>query len=252
MIDATRFHFNLVHRLVQDVGDLLHSHPHAVTQPDASRLRQRRNRIAYLMHWIGVVEQDGVRADALHCAGDVDHSLHGTQGMEERPRPAVLGENLTETIFARDVVVLCPIKASLDLDCSDYKLRAVERGLQGSGRADLGAATELFAKRFGVAADVRQTVSDDVHETKVDAALCERLAKQDVTHGFGAKGKAAGANQGNDDRFHAQSPIGFGTDSSSSQQQTLPWSSGALLNVRPWVHKRTSPSLKSGPISSLR
>src|SRR2546430_14016270 len=83
-------------------------------------------------------------------------------------------------------------------------------------------------------------------------ALCERLAKQDVTHGFGAKGKAAGANQGNDDRFHAQSPIGFGTRSRSSQQQTLPWSSGALLNVRPWVHKRTSPSLKSGPISSLR
>jgi hypothetical protein len=74
---------------------------------------------------------------------------------------------------------------------SSSQLRAVKRGLQGSGRADLGAATELFAKRFGVAADIRQTVSDDVHETKVDAALCERLAKQDVTHGFGAKGTAA-------------------------------------------------------------
>src|SRR5215469_4152573 len=85
--------------------------------------------------------------------GDVDHSLHGAQGMEERPWPAVLGENLTETIFARDVVVLCPIEASLDLDGGDYKLRTVERGLQRSGRADLGIATELFGKRFRVAAD---------------------------------------------------------------------------------------------------
>src|SRR6516164_7570385 len=99
------------------------------------------------MHRVGVVEQDGVRANALHCAGDVDHSLHGAQGMEERPWPAVLGENLTETIFARDVVVLCPIKASLDLDSCDCKLRTVERGLLGSGGADLELATELFGKR---------------------------------------------------------------------------------------------------------
>src|SRR5262245_9706852 len=173
------------------------------------------------MHRVGVVEQDGVRANALHCAGDVDHSLQGAQGMEERPWPAVLGENLTETIFARDVVVLCPIEASLDLDCGDYKLRTVERGLQRSGRADLGIATELFGKRFGVAADFQQLVGDDVHETQVDAALCEHVAEQDITHGFGAKGAAAR----NDDRFHAQTPLqtmaGFGggggaADTSSS------------------------------------
>src|SRR5215813_1884212 len=245
VIDATRFHFNLVHRLVQDVGNLLHSHPHAVTQPDASRFGERRNRIAYLMHRVGVVEQDGVGADALHCAGDVDHSLHGTQGMEERPRPAVLGENLTETIFARDVVVLCPIKASLDLDCSDYKLRAVERGLQGSGRADLGAATELFGKRFGVAADFQQLVGDDVHETQVDAALCEHVAEQDITHGFGAKGAAAGANQSNDDRFHAQTPLqtmagfGGGAGAADTSSSTVPLGAEISMSASSW---RTSPS----------
>src|SRR6516165_1558180 len=128
--------------------------------------------------------------------------------MEERAWPTVLCENLAKPVFARDVVVLCPIEASPDLDGSDYELRAVERGLQGGDRADLAIATELFGERFGVAADVRQVVGDDVHETQVDVVFCERLAEQDVAHGFGAKGAAAGANQGNDDRLHAQSPIG--------------------------------------------
>jgi hypothetical protein len=163
------------------------------------------------LHRVGVVEQDGVGADTLHGAGDVDHCLHGAQAMEEGAWPAVFGENLTETTFARDMVVLCPIEASLDLDGSDDKLRAVERGLQRSCCADLGLAIELFDKRFGVTADVRQIVGDNVHETQVDAALCERLAEQNITHGFRAERAAAGANQGNDDRFHASSPhIGSG------------------------------------------
>src|SRR5258707_10957021 len=83
--------------------------------------------------------------------------------MEERAWPAILGENLAETIFAGDVVVLCPIEASVDLDGRDDKLCAVERSLQGSGRADLGIATELFGKRFGVAANVRQIVGEWTH-----------------------------------------------------------------------------------------
>jgi hypothetical protein len=59
--------------------------------------------------------------------------------------------------------------------------------------------------------------------------LCERLAEQDVTHGFGTKRAAAGANQGNDDRFHAQSPIGSGPIPFVSRG-ALPWSSGPLVH----------------------
>jgi hypothetical protein len=230
VIDAAGFHIHLIHRFVQNVGDLVHSHPHAVTQSDASRLRQRRNCIAHFVHRVAVVQQDGVRTDALHGAGDVDHSPHGSQPMEEGAWPAVLGENLAKTIFARDMIVLCPIEASPDLHGSDYKLRAVKRSLQVGGRTDLAIATEPFGKRFGVAADVGQIVGDDVHETQVDAVLCERLAEQDVTHGFGAKRAAAGANQSNDDRFHARSPISPDRIRFISQG-ALPWSSGPLVHM---------------------
>jgi hypothetical protein len=39
--------------------------------------------------------------------------------MEERARSAVLGEDLPETVLARDVVVLRPIENPLDLDGSN-------------------------------------------------------------------------------------------------------------------------------------
>ena len=141
--------------------------------------------------------------------------------MEEGAWPTVLGKNLAEPIFARDEVVLCPIEASLDLDGSDDELRAVECSLHGRGRADLAIATELFGERFGVAANVRQIVGDDVHETQVEAVLCERLAEQDVTHGFGTKRAAAGANQGNDDRFD-ECPVVWLTTAEPTCASTAP------------------------------
>src|SRR5262249_4780613 len=71
------------------------------------------------------------------------------------------------------------------------------------------------------------------------------VAEQDITHGFGAKGAAAGANQSNDDRFHAQTPLqtmaGFGggggaADTSSS---TVPLGAEISMSASSW---RTSPS----------
>ena len=140
VIDAARLHLHLVHGLVENVDDLLHSHPHPVTEPEASCLRQRRDRVAHLVHRVGVVEQEGVRADALHRASDRGHGPHGAQPVEERAWPAILGKDLAETVFARDVVVLRPIEVAPDLDRGDDELRALERGLERSRRADLRIA----------------------------------------------------------------------------------------------------------------
>src|SRR5262245_49774880 len=114
--------------------------------------------------------------------------------MKERARPAVLGEDLTETVLARNVEVLRPIEAAPELNCTDDELRAVQRSLERSRRTDLGGAAELFDERFGVAANVQEIVGEDIHETQLDVALRERLAEQHIAHGFRPERAAAGTD----------------------------------------------------------
>jgi len=122
--------------------------------------------------------------------------------MKERAWPAVLREDLAEAIFARDMKVLRPIEAAPDLDGSDDELRALQRRLQLCCGADIGAAAELVDQSSGVAADVRQIVRDNVHETQLDPPSCERFAEQDVANGFRAEGAAAGTKERNNERLH--------------------------------------------------
>jgi hypothetical protein len=88
--------------------------------------------------------------------------------MKERARSAVLGEDLPETVLARDVVVLRPIEIPLDLDGSHHELRVGERLLKGGGGADGDVAPELICQRLSIATDRRKTVGNDIHQTQLE------------------------------------------------------------------------------------
>ena len=112
---------------------------HAVAQPGQLDEGLALHGPAQHGHRVGVVEQDRVRAVALHVPDDVQHHRDGAQGAENARRAARIADVDIHAIFLGDLDVVAPdlCAASQDGDQDDIgvsqRFRPVQRGFDPGG-----------------------------------------------------------------------------------------------------------------------
>ncbi len=201
MIQTAGIPLHIRHIHFQQPRDLGFAHEHPVAQSDDLHLTAAGEHFTDFGERVGVVEHPRARTAARHGIGNFQHRSKIAQGVEQPAGTAVFAVNLPETVFARDVEILRPVKIAVDFDGGDDKIRPVQglRQIGGVGNAQL--ALQPPGHLLGVTLLRRQFRPVAVHQRQVQVALRQGLAQQHIADTCRAKFAAAGAHQG-DFQFH--------------------------------------------------
>ena len=125
-------------------GDLARRVRHAVTESDALYLRVRRVECPHQdAHRVGVVHEQGARAQLPHLLGELEHEGYGSQSAEDTAYPHRVGDGLLQAVLARDLEVQERRLVHSDLDHDDDEVRAFKGGAPVQVLLDLGFGLEL-------------------------------------------------------------------------------------------------------------
>ena len=217
VVDAASSGIEFSDRRIQQPRQLAQAVIDPVAQADVLDDGQPRYRLTKLAFRVGEVDEQGLRADLLHGARDLDHRAHVSQGVEEPARTAILAVDLAEPVFPRYMEVLGPIEVAVHLDGRDDEIGPGQRAAQAAGRRNGGVPFQLLRHLLGVGFNLDEVFGEDVHQHQIDALFRKGFAQQHIAHRDRRKGTASRAHQ---DNLHAHAPCSFSVKAAPAAADT--------------------------------
>ena len=126
MVDAGAFPPQLLVRNARPLGQQVAGALDGMAQANNPHRTCTTGGETHHVHWVGIIEHEGVRAESLRVAQDLQPGGNRPQPFEQPARPNRVTDTLIDPVLRRDVVVVAHTTQATDLDAVYEIIRAAQ------------------------------------------------------------------------------------------------------------------------------